>query len=462
MPLPRPAAGNSASAGGCHDSGKEGVMAVTSLWPVHGAVSRVVDYTENPEKTTVPVRADESEQGFFNVLEYAENADKTARRLFVTGLNCMPETAAEQMLMTKQRYGKTGGTVAFHGYQSFRYQEASPELAHQIGVETAKRIWGDRFEVVVSTHLNTNSVHNHFVINSVSFADGKRLNDNKALKRKIREVSDELCREHGLSVIEQQSPTKTPRNLWLAEHQGQDTRYNVMRRDINDSVKRAFTPKFLYAELRRMGYLIQYDDKWKYATIQIPGTARPTRFKTLGPEYTQERLEERVMENNQPSQTYYSPEKPRRYNFAAFSLRGLYAHYCYVLGVVRDNNRHPYYSAALRADIRRLEDYSHQAQMLSAHGIDTTEQLQAFLDTAKSEIAYLTKKRSRVYQQISRCTDETALPSLLEKRSALTDKISALRKDVKNGNAVMDRSQEIEEKVRATQEREKQKRSTQR
>ena len=93
--------------------------------------------------------------------------------------------------------------------------------------------------------------------------------------------------------------------------------------------------------------------------------------------------------------------------------------------------------------------------MLSAHGIDTTEQLQAFLDTAKSEIASLTKERNRVYQQISRCTDETALPPLLKKRSALTDKISALRKDAKNGYAVMDRSQEVEEKVRATQEREK-------
>ena len=78
------------------------------------------------------------------MLEYAENADKTARRLFVTGLNCMPETAAEQMLMTKQRYGKTGGTVAFHAYQSFRPGEVTPEQCHALGVELAKRVWGDR------------------------------------------------------------------------------------------------------------------------------------------------------------------------------------------------------------------------------------------------------------------------------------------------------------------------------
>lgn len=147
-------------------------MAVTSIWPVHGTLKAVVDYTENPEKTKSPERTEGSEQGFFDVLAYVSNAEKTAQRQFVRGINCMPEAATEQMAMTKQRFGKTGGTVAFHGYQSFRFDEATPELAHQIGIETARKLWGDRFEVVVSTHLNTDSVHNHFVVNSVSFVDG--------------------------------------------------------------------------------------------------------------------------------------------------------------------------------------------------------------------------------------------------------------------------------------------------
>ena len=147
-------------------------MATTSFWPIHGRLKDLIEYAENPEKTVCPDASIEVEQGFFDVLEYVQNDKKTDHRQYVTGINCTPETAVEQMTMTKLRYGKTGGTVAFHAYQSFKGHEASPELAHRIGVETARRMWGDRFEVIIATHLNTNSVHNHFVVNSVSFVDG--------------------------------------------------------------------------------------------------------------------------------------------------------------------------------------------------------------------------------------------------------------------------------------------------
>jgi hypothetical protein len=424
-------------------------MAVTSLWPIHGTLKAVVDYTENPEKTKSPERTDRSEQGFFDVLAYVANAEKTARRQFVHGINCMPETATEQMVMTKQRFGKTDGTVAFHGYQSFRYDEASPELAHQIGIEMAGKLWGDRFEIVVSTHLNTGSIHNHFVINSVSFVDGKRLNDNMALKRRIREVSDALCREHGLSVLESQSPTKTPRNIWLAERQGLDTRYNIMRRDIDDAVSRSFAPKYFYAELRRRGYIVRYDEKRKYATIQIPGTRHPTRFKTLGEEYTQECLEERVRANMTPCATYRPPPKFRPFHSRHGTLYELYRYYYDLLHTVKENRSHPYYSAALRSDLHKLDALSEQTQLLCNHQIGTMEQLQAFVDRTKTELGTLTKERNWVYTQITRCTEEGQLPDLVARRDALTAQITARRRDLKNANEIMRRSETVREKLQA-------------
>lgn len=174
-------------------------MAVTKIWNIKDSITRVVDYAMNPEKTTddTVLRHDLSQ-----VLDYAENADKTDHFCYVTGVNCIPETAAQQMAMPKQRYGKTGGNVAFHASQSFKPGEVTADQCHQIGVELAQKLWGDRLEVVVATHLNTGCLHNHFVLNSESFRDGKRYNDCKVTYREFRRLSDEICRKHSLSVIE--------------------------------------------------------------------------------------------------------------------------------------------------------------------------------------------------------------------------------------------------------------------
>ena len=174
-------------------------MATTSLWKVEGSVGRVVRYAGNPDKTEGPARA----------IAYAADPSKTERMLYVTGVNCLPGTAAEEMNATKRQFGKTGGIVAFHGYQSFVPGEADPQTAHEIGVSLARELWGDRFEVLVATHLDRGHLHNHFVINSVSFADGGRFHRDNRCYREMREASDRLCRERGLSVVESPVPGRS-------------------------------------------------------------------------------------------------------------------------------------------------------------------------------------------------------------------------------------------------------------
>ena len=101
----------------------------------------------------------------------------------------------------------------FHGYQSFAPGEVTPELAHEVGIRFARELWGERYEVLVATHLNTNSYHNHFVVNSVSFVDGKKLIVKKGTHLDLRCVSDKLCREYGLSVIEKTDGKDTEKHL---------------------------------------------------------------------------------------------------------------------------------------------------------------------------------------------------------------------------------------------------------
>ncbi|MFR6149942.1 MAG: relaxase/mobilization nuclease domain-containing protein [Ruthenibacterium lactatiformans] len=172
-------------------------IATTKIWAVKDSLKRVVDYASYPEKTEY--------SGLANALHYAENGVKTElceTVHLVSGLHCRPEQAWDDMRSIQEHFGKTGGTVALHAYQSFKPGEVTPEQCHAIGVELARKMWGGRFQVLVATHLNTNCLHNHFVINSVSYIDGKKYEQKRSvpfpvswtvkMKKKQKETQDIL------------------------------------------------------------------------------------------------------------------------------------------------------------------------------------------------------------------------------------------------------------------------------
>ena len=200
-------------------------MATTKIWTVKDSLKRLTDYASNPEKTEY--------SDLRNSIEYAVRSEKTAtfsndiqeKFFFVSGINCNPETASNEMNEVKELFGKTGGNLAYHCYQSFKPGEVTPELCHQLGVELARRMWGDKYQVLVATQLDKNHLHNHIIVNSVSFVDGKKYNCNKNAYWKLRETSDKICLENNLSVIE--SPkAPTPRAIYFAEKAGEPTKYN--------------------------------------------------------------------------------------------------------------------------------------------------------------------------------------------------------------------------------------------
>ena len=143
-------------------------MATTAIWDVADRLDRVIDYATNPGKTENLNFSSSNFQGLRDVLKYSVQDAKTEKQFYVTGINCDPATACEQMSKTKQQFQKTRGILAFHGYQSFAPGEATPETAHATGVKLAQELWSNRFEVVVSTHIDKHHLHNHFVLNSVS------------------------------------------------------------------------------------------------------------------------------------------------------------------------------------------------------------------------------------------------------------------------------------------------------
>lgn len=164
-------------------------MAVTKIWNIRGRADSPLNYVVNQDKT----QRDFSEsdmQALQDLIAYATNEDKTEEFYYTSGINCSVECARDQFDTTKLRFGKFGGNVAYHAYQSFREGEVTPDEAHRIGVEMARELWGDRFQMVVATHVNTRCVHNHIVINSVSFIDGMKFHDCRDTYRQLRDASD--------------------------------------------------------------------------------------------------------------------------------------------------------------------------------------------------------------------------------------------------------------------------------
>ncbi len=204
---------------------------------------------ENPEKT----RAENPNlQPLWDVFSYVSRPEATEQGEYVSAINCLKEIALQQMILTKRQYGKENGYIAWHGYQSFKPGEVTPEQAHQIGLQTAKEMWGEKYQIIVTTHLDKDHLHNHFCFNSVSFLDGRKYNYSKTEQRKLREVSDRICREHGLSVIEK--PHKAPsRQVWLDEKSGKPTRYNVYREDVKEAINFSRRPYYMEEYLRRKG-----------------------------------------------------------------------------------------------------------------------------------------------------------------------------------------------------------------
>lgn len=131
-----------------------------------------------------------------------DNYIKKEKVCYVSTLNCDENYPYDDMIDTKDYFNKKYGNLAYHGYQSFKEGEVTPDIAHEIGVKFVSEMFKD-YEVVVATHQNTNHIHNHFIINSVSFKDGKKYNNNRTNLAKLRNISDSLCAEYGLSGLDE-------------------------------------------------------------------------------------------------------------------------------------------------------------------------------------------------------------------------------------------------------------------
>ena len=463
-------------------------MATTSLWRIDGWLGHVVVYIENPDKTDNPAfyekpgMTGEQAQSLADVIEYAVNSDKTEQQpredtevlqRFVSGVNCFPGTAREEMMAVKRRYGKESGTVAYHGYQSFAPGEATPEIAHEIGVKLAQRLWGDRYQVLVATHLDhENHLHNHFVVNTVSFADGIKFHRTKEDYRHMREASDDLCREYGLSVIENPQRGKSQHyGEWRAEKERRPTWKSSIKDDIDEAIRQSMTERQFWAYLQSHRYQYKIG---KDISVRPPGKERFVRLaRNLGDEYTLEHIQERIVSHSRGTVLPEVERKAQRTEYRrdlsrvkkATGFRALYYHYCYLLGFFPQKkpkcNKRVHY--LLREDLMKMDVISEEAKLLARCQIDTAEQLSSYHSELEAQIDTMTAKRTALYKSqrtVAVKNDTEKLAAVKAEAYALSKELKRLRKEVRLCEDIATRSGAIMEKVIKAEEFEQEKEET--
>ena len=227
-------------------------------------------------------------------IAYILNPEKTDEKLLVSSYGCASETAAREFEWTRKIAEQKGMTpvriIARHVIQSFEIGEVTPELAHEIGKQFADEILGGKYEYVLTTHIDKDHVHNHLIFNAVDFVDYHAYKSYKRIYYDMREVSDRLCKENGLSVI----PPSQNKGMGYKEYT-EAKRGTSWKQKLKQTIDRIVITAKDYDDFLRLMQEAGYEIKTgKYISFRAKGQERFTRSKTIGENYTEERIKERI------------------------------------------------------------------------------------------------------------------------------------------------------------------------
>lgn len=421
-------------------------MATTSLWAIHERLDHVLDYASDDEKT------------MDTVLKYATDDNKTETKEYVSCINCSSAGAFKSMMRTKEIFHTESNILGYHGYQSFKKGEGTAEQIHAIGIQTAKELWGDRFEIVVATHLDKDHLHNHFVINSTSFVDGKMFHHSKKDIYKFRDVSDKYCKEYGLSIVDNPIGKGKKRN----SYQAMKSYIKEIKNDMDKIIPNAFIEKYFFNDMRLEGYEFQYKDGEYF--ILHPHCNQPIPMKMLGHKYQIDEIKQRILDeykdrNNKGSmklsdfKTYYFLYKQKK-------LKGFqyyYIQWMVMVGVLPEKRIKQHLSKEIRQECKKLDRISDEIILLCEHNITNLDELNEYKVVIQMQYDNLIKERKIFYYQRKVATiDEKDKYS--KQAKSLTPQIKKLRYTLKCLNEIESRSTRlIEQSIELEQNKERKK-----
>lgn len=350
----------------------------------------------------------------------------------------MPDTSLQEMRNTKKQFFKTTGIQCFHGVQSFVKGEITPEQAHEIGIKLANELWGDKFQVIVSTHLNTDNLHNHFVLNSVSFLDGKRFCNTKKDYATLRKTSDKLCEEYGLSVLKQEEKYNKYATSSLYKE--------LMKDSIDYAIANAKDYEQFIQILQDLDYVVT--DRNGALSIKREPYKRNTRIeRQFGNKYSKENIYKRILEA-QPEHPYspapyllanrsyerYNNEKQKHLQFKG-SISYLIFHYEKLLGINIEIVSKPNITKMtpeLIQAIKRMDEFSKQVRFVCKNNINTEQELLDYQKLAYEKINPLKSERENLWKKHKRAKNDDEKFAIESQIIEISKKITPLAEEIKH------------------------------
>lgn len=430
-------------------------MATTKIKAIKKRLDHVIDYTTNPSKTSK-----ESYSELHNVIEYAKASYKTEEQLYVTGINCDKDSIYEDMMRTKRRYCKTDGVLGYHAFQSFAKGEVTPEIAHEIGVRLANELWGDRFEVVVTTHLNTEHIHNHFCINSVSYKDGKKYHDCHNTYALMRDTSDRLCEEYKLSVIKEKKcpKSKIDYSNFLKGQVKTSNYHTIVKEDIDYAIEQAFSYKDFLSILSKMNYSVE--NRYGKLSVRKEPYKKNIRIeRAFGDEYKIENIEKQIYETQATKEPF--PEaraEPKRYKMLkkqniknkkkAKGIKALYLHYCFLLKVYpKKYNKKIIYSKEMKEEIKKMDKISNEVRLLCRKDIETVQELLTYKKSLILDKKEYKTKVENLWRKNKKAKSENEKQEIYSEIKLLQNEIKKLNEEIELVEDIETRIPKMKEKV---------------
>jgi len=341
-------------------------------------------------------------------VSYILDMGKTQDGSLVTGINCQPGKAYEQMAATKQKYGKADKRQGYHLIISFEEGEVSPNIAFEIIRRFAEECLGQEYEAVLAVHDNTAHVHGHIIFNSVNYLNGRKYRYEKGdWAKKIQPITNRLCEEYGLSTIdiEEHGRNLNERyNDWNEFRDGKFIWREMIQRDVDACIMQAGSFEEFLDLMVEKGYDIKQN---KYLAIRPKGMQRFCRCRSMGENYTEDRIRERIRQESLETyarrrcgEGFHAIELPKDEFLRRTKLTGIQKTYYAKICRLRHLERLPYSKAwEYREEIRRMQEVHEKYLFLVKNGIHSLTELLAVRNNLEEKAAECRKERRELYRE---------------------------------------------------------------
>ena len=337
----------------------------------------------------------------------------------------------------------------YHFIQSFNGKEVSSEGCNDIGIELAQNLWGDKYQVLVCTHVDKDNVHNHIILNSVSFVDGSKYHNSKVELALLRKTNDDICSKYGLSIIESDKSEKENNiaDSRIQNYNRNSGKMELIKQDIDEAIKKSTKYQEFVDELAYKGYYLKKSNN--LLSISTPYFNRNIRLaRAFGEDYTFENIKDRIYYRNYQSKEnkiykikIYEGVKINQFLLEHSSFYRLYVHFLYILGKLPPKIHYEERTPEYYKELDKFDKMMDEFNMINIHDIKTLEDVQNLRTKYLEEILPLKSKKEeymKLYSQVKNDADKTILKAQI---SHLNEDIKRINKNLQTCRRIISKAE---------------------